>query len=117
MSVFSQVGCNKKKTKIKPRKTMKQPFFCLFFCSAMGCVRSQVPDCGWNRINPVMEAPSLKRWATREVPEQSIFQSSQFSPHFFFSGKHPSLKDRIFPEHLRIRLTLLKTVPRNDFKI
>lgn len=48
---------------------MKQPFS-VCFCSAMGCVKISGPWPGMEQINPVMEAPSLKRWAFREVPEQ-----------------------------------------------
>ena len=76
-----------------PRKTMKPPFSCLFFCSAMGCERSQG---GVERITPVMEAPSLKHWATREVPKESIFLSQVSFLHFFFHENIPLLKDRIF---------------------
>ena len=90
---FSIFLSNKKKTKMMPRKTMKPPFSCLFFCSAMGCERSQG---GVERITPVMEAPSLKHWATREVPKESIFLSQVSFLHFFFHENIPLLKDRIF---------------------
>ena len=59
----------------------------------MGCERSQG---GVERITPVMEAPSLKHWATREVPKESIFLSQVSFLHFFFHENIPLLKDRIF---------------------
>ena len=79
---FSIFLSNKKKTKRMPRKTMKPPFSCLFFCSAMGCERSQG---GVERITPVMEAPSEALGHQGSPKREHFSQSSQLSPFFFFS--------------------------------